>query len=936
MGGAGGIAALHTAGRTVQLQRISFVPAQHPDTAPLPEGVDIIYLGGSTKVSPDMTASVEPRKSEIGRRKSEIKELFRQEDIRLNWTSVRRTGAGLENLGNTCFLNSVLQCLTHTPPLAEVLLNARPLGSASEWDALRLTQQHVARALHNRSRVISPRPHANGLRRVCRSFRRGRQEDAHEYLVALLDAMHEAALAGLNPKPPREVAETSLIYRIFAGQSRSQVKCCECGYESNTMESFMDICLDISRAPSLTMALERYTKPEMLDRENKYKCPKQGRLVRARKTITIERAPNVLVFQLKRFEYSMYGSKIGKKVDFDTHLDMAPYMSNRRAGPQMYELFGVLVHAGHSVHSGHYFCFVRAPNGLWHRMDDVQVSQVSERVVLGQKAYILFYIKSPVNGRSASAPPPPRSDVAQATASQADVPVRACNSVPQPRRPASAAPVSDEKGSERPSVKRKLSSAFPALDAAAQERMAAAKEAGTPQAPQVKHKGVLHKMEKGAMSAPAEGKRGGVKSEDADVDIEKGSHAEASVSPFASFKVEEVKPVLAGLVDGVKPSSSVKLRPRPSLVLPLKTALGVAGSPGGRSWKRRQELVSLHSSALQRKLSSTASLDGLSCHSAGRATRAAASKMRPAAAADRGHLPNGVPSLRPPGSTLAGSTSGADSEEAAGAPPARSPKQRRLSRQQQEVETGNNNAALPKPDLSGVACVGAAASAASQEKQEKGSVQQQQGSKSSRQESSAAGTSDSDSAGEMPTARNNDLFGLGSQQQLTPVSQPEEAPVAAVGNGPGKGAAVHTSTDPAEVRAFLQGSAGASGLNVSKWDTADEELVKRAEVFSRKSAPKRGRPRDEWDTDYDRGKQKKVRNRAPDEWKGGNEFQQFSNIQQHRGGRGGGSRGGGGGRGKQQGSWGRGGGRGGGRGRSFHRGGGRSGGRGRGGGQGRH
>ena len=106
-------------------------------------------------------------------------------------------------------------------------------------------------------------------------------------------------------------------------------------------------------------------------------------------------------------------------------------------------------------------------------------------MVLGQKAYILFYIKSPVNGRSASAPPPPRSDVAQATASQADVPVRACNSVPQPRRPASAAPVSDEKGSERPSVKRKLSSAFPALDAAAQERMAAAKEAGTPQAPQV-------------------------------------------------------------------------------------------------------------------------------------------------------------------------------------------------------------------------------------------------------------------------------------------------------------------------------------------------------------------------------------------------------------------------------------------------------------------
>lgn len=56
---------------------------------------------------------------------------------------------------------------------------------------------------------------------VC-SFRLGRQEDAHEYLVSLLDAMHEAILAGIQPKPPREVAQTSLIYRIFGGTCRSQ------------------------------------------------------------------------------------------------------------------------------------------------------------------------------------------------------------------------------------------------------------------------------------------------------------------------------------------------------------------------------------------------------------------------------------------------------------------------------------------------------------------------------------------------------------------------------------------------------------------------------------------------------------------------------------------------------------------------------------------
>ena len=51
----------------------------------------------------------------------------------------------------------------------------------------------------------------------------GRQEDAHEYLVGLLDAMHEGVLAGVHPRPPRETAETSFIYRIFAGRLRSQV-----------------------------------------------------------------------------------------------------------------------------------------------------------------------------------------------------------------------------------------------------------------------------------------------------------------------------------------------------------------------------------------------------------------------------------------------------------------------------------------------------------------------------------------------------------------------------------------------------------------------------------------------------------------------------------------------------------------------------------------
>ena len=43
---------------------------------------------------------------------------------------------------------------------------------------------------------------------------------------------------------------------------------------------------------------------------------------------------------------------------------------------QDYDLYGVLVHQGHSMHSGHYYCFVKAPNGMWNRCDDSTVGQV--------------------------------------------------------------------------------------------------------------------------------------------------------------------------------------------------------------------------------------------------------------------------------------------------------------------------------------------------------------------------------------------------------------------------------------------------------------------------------------------------------------------------------------------------------------------------------
>ena len=213
---------------------------------------------------------------------------------------------------------------------------------------------------------------------------------------------------------------TSFIYRIFSGKIRSQVKCTDCSYESNTYEPFLDLSLEIARADSVTKALERFTTGEVLEGANSYKCTKQNKPVKAVKRITIEKAPNVLIIQLKRFSFLHSGRKLAKKVEYDATLDLGPYMShqpqdlkkkqkhkssskNEGNNPTssslslldstVYDLYGVLVHAGHSLHSGHYYAYIKGASGGWFLCDDHQVTSVGERNVLSQKAYILFYIR---------------------------------------------------------------------------------------------------------------------------------------------------------------------------------------------------------------------------------------------------------------------------------------------------------------------------------------------------------------------------------------------------------------------------------------------------------------------------------------------------------------------------------------------------------------
>ena len=68
-------------------------------------------------------------------------------------------------------------------------------------------------------------------------------------------------------------------------------------------------------------------------------------------------------------------------------LDLRPFMSgSQQDKPHKYALYAVLVHAGHSNNSGHYYSYIKAPNGRWHCMDDETVSTCKLSTVLKQKA----------------------------------------------------------------------------------------------------------------------------------------------------------------------------------------------------------------------------------------------------------------------------------------------------------------------------------------------------------------------------------------------------------------------------------------------------------------------------------------------------------------------------------------------------------------------
>ena len=346
------------------------------------------------------------------------------EDVRkfVNGASMRKMEddypSGLTNGGNTCFAAAALQCLRRATPLTAWFNEVDKFHDANKCAEVRKFCVVCEYARHLERASSSRDAHSIGrltkdISKVAKQFRRGQQEDSHEFITALLDAMHVMFLKDLGGEKKYDVRtqETTVVYHVFGGYTLGTVKCLECGHVSKSFQSTLDIPLEVTgKINSVEEALrENFCTEEILQGSNKYKCSKCKVLVRAKKGTKIHVSPNVLAIPLKRYSTGRF-SKITKYVTYPASFSLAEFMSDdapyEETAPE-YELFGVLVHQDFyaSAHAGHYVAYVKLRDDSWVLCNDSRVSPSSEKDAMKQKAYILFYERVRARGAPPLRPP---------------------------------------------------------------------------------------------------------------------------------------------------------------------------------------------------------------------------------------------------------------------------------------------------------------------------------------------------------------------------------------------------------------------------------------------------------------------------------------------------------------------------------------------------
>lgn len=343
---------------------------------------------------------------------------------------------GLNNLGNTCFMNSVLQVLLYAPPFRNYFLSGRHdretcKKRSSDRLCLACNIDVIFSAVYSGDRTpYSPAQFLYSWWQHSANLASYEQQDAHEFFISVLDGIHEREGNGRTPTKDNGDCQC-IAHRVFSGMLRSDVICMTCGFTSTTYDPCLDISLNMNTSNlssvdganksvrpnesssrcTLSACLDLFTRPEKLGSDQKLYCQNCKEKRDSFKQMSIRRLPLVLSLHIKRFEHSAL-RKMSRKIDwhlqFPFSLDMTSYLSSsivrNRFGNRIFtfesneadtsaefEIFAVITHSG-MLESGHYVTYLRLRN-QWYKCDDAWITEVDEAVVRASQCYMIFYVQ---------------------------------------------------------------------------------------------------------------------------------------------------------------------------------------------------------------------------------------------------------------------------------------------------------------------------------------------------------------------------------------------------------------------------------------------------------------------------------------------------------------------------------------------------------------